>query len=79
MSKEIEEKIKLIAHEHLGVEKSKINLTSDVENDLGADSLDKVELVMVIEEEFSIEISDDDSDKLHTINDYLILIEKLLA
>ncbi len=58
--------IKLVA-EHLGLEKNKITLASDLIEDLGADELDMVELVMAFEEEFGVEIADDIAEKLFTV------------
>jgi acyl carrier protein len=60
-------KVKKIVVEHLGVETEEVVLTSNFKDDLGADSLDVVELVMAIEDEFDIEIDDEDAEKLNTI------------
>tara|TARA_B100001057_G_C22432518_1_gene788026 strand:+ start:380 stop:607 length:228 start_codon:yes stop_codon:yes gene_type:complete len=68
------DKIKEIIMEKLGVEENKITLEANFINDLGADSLDQVELIMQLEEEFDIEISDEDAEKLVTVGkvyDYL--------
>jgi len=73
---EIEDKIKAICSEYLGVEIEKIKTNSDFEEDLGADSLDKVGLVMAFEEEFSIDITDEDAAKVHTVEDAVNIIEK---
>ena len=60
--------IKIIA-EHLGLDESKIQLSSNFIDDLGADSLDLVELVMAMEEEFGVEISDNDAENIVTVED----------
>ena len=68
MKKNID-RIKKIISENLGVDVSKILPESRLAEDLGADSLDTVELVMKLEEEFSIEISDSDAEKINTFQD----------
>lgn len=73
---DIEDRVKKIVVEHLGVEDSKIQSDSKFIDDLGADSLDTVELVMAFEEEFSIEIPDDVAEKITTIKDAIEHIEK---
>ena len=68
------DKIKEIIMDKLGVEESKITNEANFINDLGADSLDQVELIMQLEEEFDIEIDDEDAEKLVTVGkvyDYL--------
>lgn len=65
----IEEKVKNIISEQLGVAMDKIQNESSFVSDLGADSLDTVELVMAFEEEFSIEIPDDIAEKIKTVGD----------
>ena len=62
-----EEKVKKIVMEHLGIEENKISLNSKFIDDLGADSLDTVELVMAFEEEFGIEIPDDAAETILTV------------
>ena len=62
-----EDKIKNIIIDKLGVEESKISMDADFINDLGADSLDQVELIMQLEEEFDIEISDEEAESLTTV------------
>ena len=72
---DIEDRVKKIVVEHLGVEDSKIQSDSKFIDDLGADSLDTVELVMAFEEEFEIEIPDDAAEKIQTIKDAIDFIE----
>ena len=64
---EIQEKIVKIICEHLGKEESEINMNSNFIDDLDADSLDTVELVMALEEEFEIDIPDDAAEKITTV------------
>ena len=68
-SEEVFEKVKDIIVEQLGVEESAVTLEASFIDDLGADSLDIVELVMALEEEFDIEIPDADAEKVVTVND----------
>lgn len=63
------DKMKKIIVEQLGVEEDEITLESSIIDDLGADSLDIVELIMAIEEEFGIEIPDSETEKLNTVGD----------
>ena len=70
-----EEKVKKIVMDHLGIEESKISLDSKFIDDLGADSLDTVELVMAFEEEFGSEISDSEAEKILTVGDAIKFIE----
>tara|TARA_B100000989_G_scaffold276346_1_gene236554 strand:+ start:25 stop:261 length:237 start_codon:yes stop_codon:yes gene_type:complete len=72
---DISEKVKKIVVEHLGVEENKINDSASFIDDLGADSLDTVELVMAFEEEFECEIPDDVAEKILTIGDAIKYIE----
>ena len=62
-----EEKVKKIVVDHLGIDESKISLDSKFIEDLGADSLDTVELVMAFEEQFDIEIPDDAAETIFTV------------
>ena len=72
---EIESKVKKIVIDHLGVDESKVTPESKFIDDLGADSLDTVELVMAFEEEFGSEISDGDAEKILTVGDAIKFIE----
>lgn len=65
----VDERVKSIIVEQLGVEESQVTDTAKFVEDLGADSLDTVELVMALEEEFSIEIPDEDAEKIATVGD----------
>ena len=69
MSNDIKPKIKKIVADHLGIEEEKVTEEASFIDDLGADSLDTVELVMAFEEEFNIEIPDDMAEKITTIKD----------
>ena len=64
-----EQRVKKIVAEQLGVNESEVKNESSFVNDLGADSLDTVELVMALEEEFEIEISDEDAEKIQSVQD----------
>lgn len=66
---DIAERVKGIVVEHLGVEKDKVSESASFIDDLGADSLDTVELVMAFEEEFGLEIPDDAAEKILTLKD----------
>ncbi len=72
----IAESVKKIVVEHLGVEESKVTEAASFIDDLGADSLDTVELVMAFEEEFNIEISDDAAEKIQTVGDAIKYISE---
>jgi acyl carrier protein len=65
----VEKRIKEIVAEQLGVEGSQVTNEASFMDDLGADSLDTVELVMALEEEFDIEISDENAEKIQTVQD----------
>ncbi len=66
---DIAERVKKIVVEHLGVDAAKVTDTASFIDDLDADSLDTVELVMAFEEEFSVEIPDDAAEKITTVKD----------
>ena len=72
---DIEQRVKNIVVEHLGAEESKVVPEASFIDDLVADSLDTVELVMAFEEEFEIEIPDDAAEKIQTIKDAISFIE----
>ena len=65
----VEKRIKEIVAEQLGVEESQVTNEASFMDDLGADSIDTVELVMALEEEFDIEISDENAEKIQTVQD----------
>jgi len=71
----VEEKVKHIIVEQLGVDEDEVKAEASFVDDLGADSLDVVELVMALEEEFGIEISDEDAEKLGTVKEAIGYIE----
>jgi len=73
---DVAERVKKIVVEHLGVEDAKVTENASFIDDLGADSLDTVELVMAFEEEFSVEIPDDAAEKILTVNDAIEFITK---
>ena len=75
MSDEIQSKVKKIVSDHLGIEETKVTDESSFIDDLGADSLDTVELVMAFEEEFGSEISDSEAEKILTVGDAVKFIE----
>ncbi|RUM28595.1 MAG: acyl carrier protein [Aquifex sp.] len=72
----LEEKVKEIIAEQLGVEKEKITPEAKFVEDLGADSLDVVELIMAFEEEFGIEIPDEDAEKIQTVGDVIAYLKE---
>ena len=73
---DVAEKVKAIVVEHLGVDADKVSETASFIDDLGADSLDNVELVMAFEEEFGVEIPDDAAEKIVTVKDAIAFIEE---
>jgi acyl carrier protein len=74
--KEYGEKVKALVSEKLGVDESEITPSASFADDLGADSLDQVELVMALEEQFSFEISDADTERIRTVQDAIEYVEK---
>ena len=70
------EQVKKIVKEQLGVEEEEIQMSSTFVDDLGADSLDIVELIMAFEEEFNIEIPDEKAEKIKTVEDVVKYIEE---
>ena len=76
---DIAERVKKIVVEHLGVEPDKVTEKANFIDDLGADSLDTVELVMAFEEAFSVEIPEDAAEKISTVKDAIDYIEKQKA
>jgi acyl carrier protein len=72
---DIAERVKKIVIEHLGAEEAKVTEAASFIDDLGADSLDTVELVMAFEEEFSVEIPDDAAEKIQTVGDAIKFIK----
>ncbi|URD37773.1 acyl carrier protein [Methylobacterium tardum] len=73
---DIAERVKKIVAEHLGVEPEKVVESANFIDDLGADSLDTVELVMAFEEEFNVEIPDDAAETIQTVGDAVKFLEK---
>lgn len=76
MSNDISDRVKKIVVEHLGVDEAKVSDTASFIDDLGADSLDTVELVMAFEEEFGCEIPDDAAEKIVTVQDAISFIQE---
>jgi acyl carrier protein len=72
----VEQRVKEIIVEQLGVNPDQVTPTASLIEDLGADSLDAVELVMVFEEEFGTEIPDEDAEKLQTVGDIIKYLEE---
>ena len=79
MTKDVSNKVKKMVADHLGVEESKVTDEASFIDDLGADSLDTVELVMAFEEEFGSEISDSEAEKILTVGDAIKFIESKAA
>ena len=69
------EKVKAVIVEQLGVDEDQVALDASFADDLGADSLDTVELIMAFEEEFGVEIPDDQAEKIKTVKDVVEFIE----
>ena len=79
MKKDVPVKVKKMVADHLGVDESKVTDEASFIDDLGADSLDTVELVMAFEEEFGAEISDSEAEKILTVGDAIKFIENKSA
>ena len=75
MSEDVSSKVKKIVADHLVIDEAKVTEESSFIDDLGADSLDTVELVMAFEEEFGSEISDSEAEKILTVGDAIKFIE----
>ncbi len=76
---DIADRVKKIVVEHLGVDEGKVTDGASFIDDLGADSLDTVELVMAFEEEFNVEIPDDAAEKIQTVGDAINFIKENAA
>jgi acyl carrier protein len=74
--KEVVEKVKQLISEQLGVDEAEVTPSASFVDDLGADSLDQVELVMALEEAYDLEISDADAEKILTVQEAISYIEK---
>ena len=72
----VDDKVKQIIVEQLGVDEGEVTSSASFVDDLGADSLDTVELVMALEEEFGTEISDEDAEKIRTVQDAVDYIDE---
>ena len=79
MTKDIASKVKKMVVDHLGVDEANVTEEANFIDDLGADSLDTVELVMAFEEEFGSEISDSEAEKILTVGDAIKFIESKSA
>ena len=75
MSEDVSSKVKKIVADHLGIDEAKVNEESSFIDDLGADSLDTVELVMAFEEAFDVEIPDDKAETILTVGDAISHLE----
>ncbi|MCX6593928.1 MAG: acyl carrier protein [Acidobacteria bacterium] len=73
---QVEQKVKQIIVEQLGVDEAQVDKTASFVDDLGADSLDIVELVMAFEEAFGLEVPDEDAEKMKTVGDAIDYINK---
>jgi acyl carrier protein len=79
MANNVEKRVKEIIVEQLGVNENEVTPEAKFVDDLGADSLDLVELVMALEEEYNMEISDEDAEKILTVGDAIDYIQKHVA
>ena len=71
------EKVKKTIVEQLGVEENEVTMDASITDDLGADSLDQVELVMALETEFNLDIPDEEAEKIKTVGDAVKYIEEV--
>ncbi|MFL5140515.1 MAG: acyl carrier protein [Microvirga sp.] len=76
---DISERVKKIVVEHLGVDEAKVTEQASFVDDLGADSLDTVELVMAFEKEFDIDIPDEEAEKLRTVGDAMSYLHEKIG
>jgi acyl carrier protein len=76
---DVEAKVKEIIVEQLGVDEAQVNAEASFIDDLGADSLDTVELVMAFEDKFDIEIPDEDAEKMRTVGDAMAYLKEKLG
>ncbi len=76
MAADVYDRMKKIIVDQLGVDEGDVNPTASFVEDLNADSLDLVELIMSLEEEFNLEISDEDAEKIHTVGDALEYVQE---
>ena len=74
--KEVTEKVRQIVSEQLGVDEAEVTPSASFIDDLGADSLDQVELVMALEEAFNMEVGDEDAEKILTVQNAIDYVEK---
>ncbi len=72
----VEERVKQIIVEQLGVDEAEVTPSASFVDDLGADSLDRVELIMAFEEAFDIEIPDEEAEKIKTVQDATVYVDK---
>ena len=79
MSDDVKSKVKKIVADHLGIEEEKVTEEASFIDDLGADSLDQVELVMALEEEFDTEIPEEEAEKLQTVGSVIKYVEANLS
>jgi acyl carrier protein len=76
MAADMLERVKKIVVERLNVDPSEVTLEAGIKEDLGADSLDVVDLIMELEEEFNIEVNEEDAEKITTVGDIVEYIKK---
>jgi acyl carrier protein len=74
--KEVTEKVRQIVSEQLGVDEAEVTPSASFIDDLGADSLDQVELVMALEEAFNMQVGDEDAEKILTVQNAIDYVEK---